>query len=132
MKLFPKQNSDFLIEMTKNELFIIRGVLSHITLKAVMGKDYDIKRSTGWDEAEIVLFLTTIKQSCTVSLSEEDVIFLQKAIEDTTSRIGQEFSMVIGRSIEEALIVRDSFSKILKLAKSWAPLTTRFYGVLSA
>jgi hypothetical protein len=118
MKLFPKQNSDFLIEMTKNELFIIRGVLSHITLKAVMGKDYDIKQSTGWDEAEIVLFLTTIKQSCTVSLSEEDVIFLQKAIEDTTSRIGQEFSMVIGRSIEEALIVRDSFSKILKLAKS--------------
>jgi hypothetical protein len=83
-----------------------------------MGKDYDIKRSTGWDEAEIVLFLTKIKQSCTVSLSEEDVIFLQKAIEDTTSRIGQEFSMVIGRSIEEALIVRDSFSKILKLAKS--------------
>ncbi len=40
MKLFLKQDGDFLIEMTKNELFIIRGVLSHITLKAVMGKDY--------------------------------------------------------------------------------------------
>jgi hypothetical protein len=125
MKLFPKQNSDFLIEMTKNEFFIIRGVLSHLTLKSAMGRDYDIIQSTGWNETQIFLLLTKIKesyqvdkQSCMALLSEEEIIFLQKAIEDTTSFIGQEFSILIGRTIDEALTVKDSFSKILKLAKS--------------
>lgn len=125
MKLFPKEDGDFLIEMTKNEFFIVRGVLSHLTLKAAMGRDYDIVLSTGWNETQSLLFLTKIKdsyqlekQSCTVFLSEEEVVFLKKAIEDTTSLIGQEFSILIGRTIDEALTVRDSFSKILKLVKS--------------
>jgi len=111
--------------MTKNEFFIIRGVLSHLTLKSAMGRDYDIIQSTGWNETQIFLLLTKIKesyqvdkQSCMALLSEEEIIFLQKAIEDTTSFIGQEFSILIGRTIDEALTVKDSFSKILKLAKS--------------
>lgn len=133
MKFFPKEGGDFLIEMTKDEFFIIRGVLSHLTLKAVMGKDYDMFMSTGWNETQILSLLTKIKesyqvenQSCMALLSEEEIIFLQKAIEDTTRFIGQEFSILMGRTIDEALVVKDNFSKRLKLAK--CPLGNRRKG----